>query len=134
MKRKEFDKLWELIGIFWGNNPRQRDEKTFYAYWLALQPYGYADCRDAVVRHSRKQGVAFPDVKEIVAGLTPVEEDTAAADVDEAAPESNGDESDMARHCKVYARLMGVECPEGLTDREYYEWFRSVRDGKEMSA
>lgn len=133
MKKTEFDKLWELIGIFWGNNPRQKDGKTLYAYWMALQPFDYADCRDAIVRQSRKQGVAFPDVKEIVAGLAPVEEDTDAADVDEAAADDK--ESDMARHCRAYARLMGVKCPEGLTDKEYLAWFRSVRDGaKEASA
>lgn len=128
MDKIEHGKLWDLMGTFWPNSPRFTDRKAMVAYWYAMSPYRYEDCRAAIVRHSRRSGSYWPDVDKIVGGLTPMDGDEIA----EGEPENDWDKpisADEARQmiC-LWARLHELPEPPVMdTAAEYLTWAKEQR-------
>lgn len=128
----EHAKLWELMGTFWPNSPRYSDRRAQVAYWYAMAPYSFADCRAAIVRHSRQKGSFWPDVDRIVGGLTPTDEDVvgdAGEDHAEDVTDENGwSFEDTRRTIGYWARLREMTVPKFETAEEYWAWCDQVRE------
>ena len=128
----EHAKLWELMGTFWPNSPRYSDRRAQVAYWYAMAPYSFADCRAAIVRHSRQKGSFWPDVDRIVGGLTPVDEDV-VGDAGEDRAEDVTDENgwsfeDTRRTIGYWAQLREMAVPKFETAEEYWAWYDQAKE------
>lgn len=114
MDKKQFERLWTLCGTLFAAAARSKGEDDKKAYWLGVKDYDCTECMDNVIRHSRRPGVSFPHVAEIVDGLAP-----------EAAPITAEEERQMI--C-LWARLHGLDEPPVLeTAAEYLAWSREQR-------
>ena len=122
----DFGRLWDLAAIFWPQAAARLGQRERYAYWLALSPYAYAPCRDNIVAHSRKSGVGFPHVGEIVAGIKPTDK---AAAAEEETTTSTWDFETTKRTIGYWARLHDAgPVPEFETAEEYWAWYDQAKE------
>ena len=69
MTRDERQKIYRLLSQYYPNARQLQSRETLTAYGLVLAKFTYADVKDAVIRHAANCKF-FPDVSELVAGLT----------------------------------------------------------------
>lgn len=65
MTKSDVDKLFSLLRELYPRQPQSETAERKLAWFLALEPYGYADAKEATLAHARESDY-YPSVSEIV--------------------------------------------------------------------
>lgn len=140
MNRAEREKIYRLLSNFYPNAKQLQSRETLTAYGLALERFTYEDVKAAVVDYAMRNKF-FPDLSDLLSGLTPEATRPAAGETDDrmtellervfakprhlcrvlvAGRETGGTFGDMlARYapaaCEDCPRLHGCHYPENYT-------------------
>lgn len=72
MEKRDVLKLWDMLDTLYTDTPADkrpaRDNKTTYAWQLALEPYTYEDVKRAALEHVRKNRF-YPAIAELIASV-----------------------------------------------------------------
>lgn len=74
MNKEERQKLYTLLSKFYPNAKQLKDKEVLTAWGFVLESYAYSDVRNAVLRYVAKSKY-FPDISDLLTGLTPMQED-----------------------------------------------------------
>lgn len=72
MEKRDVLKLWDMLDTLYTDTPADkrpaRDDKTIYAWQLALEPYTYEDIKRAALEHVRKNRF-YPAIAELITNI-----------------------------------------------------------------
>lgn len=81
MNRTEREKIYRLLSNFYPNAKQLQSRETLTAYGLALERFTYEDVKTAVVDYAMRNKF-FPDLSDLLSGLTPEATRPAAGETD----------------------------------------------------
>lgn len=82
MNRTEREKIYRLLSNFYPNARQIQSRETLTAYGLALERFTYEDVKAAVVDYAMRNKF-FPDLSDLLSGLTPEATRPAAGETDD---------------------------------------------------